>query len=234
MLTLEQLYNLGLSLNTDIFSGIILPENSPLNRTVLVNTIIEKCGLNIPMYEDPYIMTSAVNLWSAKNQYTFEHVGKIFVAQYSPIENKDYYEETTTERDLTDNTSGSIGKTENTEAESSNETKHTGTDTTTDEQTTSAYNSDTYEPDNKNVTTFAHGENIKVDASLSNEKTINTTTDSDKTVDENVTVTSHQHGNIGLSTPFDLQKSEYDLLGAYNPYTFLAGLFENDLTLCIY
>ena len=250
MLTLEQLYNLGLSLHTDIFSGITLPENSPLDRTVLVNTIIEKCGLNIPMYADPFIMSSAVNIWSARNQYTFEHVGKIFAAQYSPIENKDYTESTTVvrDRDLTDNTDISNNSSENvsttgsTTGNNQRVTAHSGTDTTTDENTTSAYNASDYQPDNKTVSTLQHGESIAdtsnstISNTGSNAKQTAVTISDDKSVteDETTTTTSHQHGNIGVTSNYDLQKSEYALLSEYNPYTFIAGLFENELTLFVY
>ena len=85
MITLAQLYDLGKTYNIDIFDGISLPEGSPMDVDVLVNTIIMNCGLNIPMYADPKVMQSAITLWSAKNQYTFEHVGKIYAADYSPI-----------------------------------------------------------------------------------------------------------------------------------------------------
>ena len=113
MLTLGQLIKLGENIGVDIFAGVTLPENNPLDRDTLINTIIEKCGLNIPMYADPYIMASAITLWSARNQYTFEHVGKIFNAVYSPIENKDYYEDisVTRERDMTDNTTRTAERT---------------------------------------------------------------------------------------------------------------------------
>ena len=58
----------------------------------------------------------------------------------------------------------------------------------------------------------------------------------DKTVDEdeNTTTTSHQHGNIGVTTSNQLQTAEYEQLSKYNPYSFLAELFENELTLFVY
>lgn len=246
MLTLEQLYNLGQAYHLDIFSGIILPANSPINRTVLIDTILERCGMNYPMYTDPNVMLSAINVWSARNQYTFEHVAKIINADYSPIENKDYTEATTTSRDraLTDNTTGSNNKTENlnnTFEEGTNthqSEEHTGTDTTTD--TTSAYNAADYQPDNK--TELLHGESISTgvvtdhNTSSSGTKTTNTGLTTNKDVDEaeTITVNTHQHGNIGITSPFDLQQSEYTLLKDYNPYVFLSDIFEKDLTLCVY
>lgn len=250
MLTLEQLYKLGVSHNIDIFDGITLPENSPFNRTVLIDTIMEKCGLNIPMYADPFVMASAISVWSARNQYTFIHVGKIYNAQYSPIENKDYYENSTVNRarDMTDNTTGTSTKTEGTETGSESSvtegksTTHSGTDTTTEENTTSAYNANDYQPDNKTETSFVHGEVIREDGSVNSETsaTIDKTTDAsitnDKTIDEDesITTVNHQHGNIGVTSNNQLQTAEYEMLDKYNPYSFIAGLFENELTLFVY
>ena len=226
MLTLAQLYNLGLADQIDMFSGLSLPANSSIDRTVLINTIIEKCGLNIPLYADPNVMRSAITVWSARNQYTFEHVAKILTAQYSPIENKDYIEETTYGRDLKDNTKGNTKRDENVTAK--NKTTNSGADIT--EDTTSAYNSSSYEPDNKS--TFTHGS--KVDNDGSSNKKIGMDNTTDKTVKEDTITKSHQHGNIGITSNFELQQSEYTLLGEYNPYSFIAGLFENELTLFVY
>lgn len=226
MLTLAQLYNLGLADQIDMFSGISLPADSPIDRTVLINTIIEKCGLNIPLYADPIVMKSAITVWSARNQYTFEHIAKILTADYSPIENKDYTEETTYGRDLKDNTKGNTKRNENVTAR--NKTDNTGADIT--EDTTSAYNSSSYEPDNKS--TFTHGSSVISDGSSN--KNIGMDNNTDKTVKEDTITKSHQHGNIGVTSNFELQKSEYTLLEEYNPYTFIAGLFENELTLFVY
>lgn len=226
MLTLAQLYNLGLADQIDMFSGLSLPAGSPIDRTVLINTIIEKCGLNIPLYADPNVMRSAITVWSARNQYTFEHVAKILTAKYSPIENKDYTEETTYGRDLKDNTKGNTKRDENVTAK--NKTTNSGADIT--EDTTSAYNSSSYEPDNKS--TFTHGS--KVDNDGSSNKKIGMDNTTDKTVKEDTITKSHQHGNIGITSNFELQQSEYTLLGEYNPYSFIAGLFENELTLFVY
>ena len=226
MLTLVQLYNLGLVEQIDIFSGLSLPADSPIDRTVLINTIIEKCGLNFPLYADPNVMKSAVTIWSAKNQYTFEHIAKILTADYSPIENKDYTEETIYGRDLKDNTKGVTKRNEG--VNTKNKTVNSGADIT--EDTTSAYNSSSYEPDNKS--TFTHGATI--DNEGSSNKNIGMDNNTDKTVKEDTVTRSHQHGNIGVTSNFELQKSEYTLLEEYNPYNFLAGLFENELTLFVY
>lgn len=238
MLTLEQLFKLGESQNINIFDSLSLPSDSPIDRTTLINTILMKCGLNYPQYADPYIMKSAIAVWSAKNQYTFQHVAKILTAEYSPIENKDYYEETETirDRDVLDNTKGNTKKNDSSTMETNKTTAHSGKDQTVEEQTTSAYNSSDYQPDDKTITDIIHGEQIKENGKGSNkgESTLNSTTDKKIDEDENVKVTTHQHGNIGVSTFFDVQRGEYDLIAEFNPYNFIAGLFENELTLCVY
>lgn len=238
MLTLAQLYNLGSNINVDIFDGITLPEESPLNRDLIINSIMEKCGLNIPMYADPIVMQSAIRLWSAKNQYTFIHVGKIYNAEYSPIENTDRYDSITVDRarDMTDNTALSNTKVEDGETTNQNTNTHTGTDTTTVEETTSAENVSDYQPKDETTSTTLFGSTIGDNGGSTIDKTTTTDGTNNKTVDEDekTTTTQHLHGNIGTTTNTMLQTEEYNLLEKYNPYDFIAGLFENSLTLFIY
>lgn len=218
MITLIQLYKLGENVGVDIFDGLALPDGSPLDRETVINSIIERCGMNYPMYADPHVMKSAITLWSAKNQYTFNHVGKIYSAEYSPIENTDKFDTITVKRDLTDNTKLSNGKHES--------ISNTGTDSVTVEDTVSAENAGDYQPDSKTTTTTDYG------STSAKQTNINGT--NDKTVDENTTTTQHIHGNIGVTTNTTLQIEEYNLIKDFNPYDFIAGLFENSLTLCIY
>ena len=218
MITLIQLYKLGENVGVDIFDGLALPDGSPLDRETVINSIIERCGMNYPMYADVNVMASAITLWSAKNQYTFNHVGKIYSAEYSPIENTDKYDTITVKRDLKDNTKLSNGKKES--------ISNTGTDTVTVEDTISAENAIDYQPDSKTTTTTVYG------SSSGKQTNINGT--NDKMVDENTTTTQHIHGNIGVTTNSTLQIEDYNLVRDYNPYDFIAGLFENSLTLCIY
>ena len=266
MLTLAQLYDLGINAGIDIFSGISLPANSPINRTLLINSIMEHCGLNTPLYADPFVMSSAIALWSAKNQYTFEHIGKILTADYSPIENTDKYETVTTDhsRDLTDNTTGNNKKneklhstnnenvtgSENHSGTDTDTTTLSGSDTVTEESETSAFNSSTYQPDNKTTTTtqpgsvttenMSHGENIantsQTNSTGDSTKDTNVDLKNDKKVKETekTTVTTRTHGNIGVMDNATMQEREYDLIGKFNPYTFICGLFENELTLFVY
>ena len=238
MLTLAQLYNLGSNINVDIFDGIRLPDDSPLDRELIINSIMEKCGLNIPMYADPIVMQSAIRLWSAKNQYTFIHVGKIYNAEYSPIENTDRYDSITVDRarDMTDNTELSNTKIEDGETTNTNTNTHGGRDTSHIDETTSADNVDDYQPKDHTQTTNDYNSTISDNGGSTIDKTTTTDGTNNKVVDEDekTTTTQHLHGNIGTTTNTMLQTEEYSLLEKYNPYDFIAGLFENSLTLFIY
>ena len=234
MMTLAQLYNLGLSQHIDLFDGLHLPEGSPLDRDTLVNVIMEKCGLNIPLYADAVVMKSAITLWSAKHQYTFKHVGKIFDAEYSPIENTDKYEtiNITRDRDVSDDTTTSSNKGEN--ASTTNTNIHGGRDVTHIDETTSADNVDDYQPKDHTETTADYNSTITDSGSLSKSTVLNGSNNKTIGEDETTETATHMHGNIGTISNFRLQSEEYELLNGFNPFDFLAGLFENELTLYVY
>lgn len=258
MLTLAQLSDLATNAGIDLWSGLQLPSDSPMDRDVLINTILERCGLNIPLYADPGVMASAIAVWSAKNQYTFVHIGKIYEASYSPIENYDRYEDITVnrDRDLTDDTEANSDKTEklNTTASeksdssvSENKTSiHSGTDTTTETAEVSAENANTYQPDSKTITGLQHGEAITDNGSGTTNTTKNNTSNTgkdtitgsvqNKTVKEleNTRTINRTHGNIGVTTAMKMETEEMEYLKTYNPYNFLSELFENNLTLFVY
>ena len=246
MLTLTQLSKLADTEGIDLFEGLKLPEGSPLDRDTMINTIMLECGLNIPNFADPYVMQSAITLWSAQNQYTFEHIAKIYTASYSPIENYDRYEDLETNRDRSMDDDTLTGNSKNDSMFGNNTVtnnltqQHSGKDSTVDENTTSAYDSSAYQPDSKSTSDLTHGEKITdtgtVGTTTSQSKSSTNTTNTVKDISENEKTTQKNHirGNIGVVTATATQVEEYDFIGKYNPYKFIAGLFENSLTLFVY
>lgn len=268
MINLQQLYNLGLEYNIDVFSGIHVPaECVKLNEDVLKSACFERCGLNIPVYPDPETFRAAVTLWSAKNQYTFIHVDKIMQSEYSPIEN--VFDETTTDRKFDGKTkNGTTDKTtrdlkeelkndktdlkhgKKTELEHGKKVTESGSDDNDTTNTISAYDASTYQPDNKseNKITYGHistdsGKDTSTDSgtdtttrNYTKENTGTNTRDinGNETKDDTEKTTVKRHGNIGVTSANKLQIEEYNMLAEFNPYTFLAELFERELTLFIY
>lgn len=246
MLTLAQLYDLATSENIDMFEGLTLPAGSPLDRDTMINDILMRCGLNYPNFADPNVMKSAIAVWSAKNQYTFKHIAKIYEAEYSPIENYDRYEDMSTNRDRTmdDDTASNGAKNENITNDNTVtndlKTAHSGTDSTTDENTVSAYDNSNYQPNTKSTSDLTHGETITdtgtvtTKGNINKNNTSNLMTAKDVKETEKTTQNNHIRGNIGVTTATAMMTEEYEFLGKFNPYTYISGLFENELTLFVY
>lgn len=235
-----------------------------LDAAILKSVCFEHCGLNIPIYPDPETFAAAVSLWSKKNQYTFEHIDEIMKAKYSPIENvfedKTTSRKFDGKTDTTDNSTGKSdanGKKKNTEKLTNDKTdlvhgKVTtdgGSDTNTTEDSISAYDQPVgYQPDKKSVNTLQYGHTSSDSGTDSTTRNYTKTNEletedhsenkhdrSGKEIkDDTEKITENRHGNIGITSANKLQIEEYNMLAEFNPYTFLAKLFESELTLFIY
>lgn len=188
----------------DIFENCTVP--APLDISMVKNEIMKRCGLLKPVYSEPEVFRDLTKMWFDSNQWNFEHLAQIVLAEYSPIEN--VYE--------SDHWS----------------TKHTGTDrrnlggkdTVTDgsqtEHDVSAFNSNTYQPSS-------------VDKNSGDIDTKYGKTD-DFTHGHIETYDRLRHGNIGVTTNDQLINEELGLLEKFNPYDWIAAKFERENFLQIY
>lgn len=215
-MNLQNLIDFGQIRNIDIFAGVSVPE--PLQADTVKSAIMVRCGLLTPVYPEPDIMQSAITHWFNTKQWTFTHLINVIKADYSPIENYDRYENWTDDHTGTQKNAGTqknIGE---------NGEEHTGDDIT--ENTVSAYNADSYQPDNKQ--TLNHGENIKFS---NNDTRTDDFTRTDALQDKH---DAHIHGNIGTMTNQTMIQQELDLLRHFDIYTYIAKLFEEDFCLMVY
>lgn len=264
MINLQQLYNVGIADRIDIFEGLVIPsECTHLKADVLRSACFERCGLNIPIYPDPDTMRAAITLWAKKNAYTFIHVDKIIEANYSPIENvfedteterkfdgtTDRKDDSTVELDnnsekhITDNLTNDI-----TSLAHGKKVTESGSDDNNTTNFISAYDSTGYQNDNKSENKITYGHtatdsgtdtttrNYLKKQDITNKGGPTTTTDASgkETKDDLEKIKTSRHGNIGITSANKLQIEEYNMLMEYNPYDFLAELFEHELTLYIY
>lgn len=200
----------------DPLSGISVP--APLDASLVRSAIVVRCGLLTPLYGEPDVFTSITEDWFQEKQWTFEHLVKIVKAEYSPIENYDRYENIT--QGGTDKHSGSDTRKFTADDKDTN----SGTDTT--ENTISAENASTYQPDSKRTVT--NGLTVDMDRDQ-------TTTDSyGKTITRDETTESHLHGNIGVTQTSEMILNELGMLSRFDPYKWIAEQFEKDLMLMIY
>lgn len=271
------------------FAGASVP--APLNLDTALSAIMVRCGLLTPVYNDPETFRNATAVWFERKQWTFEHLIAVIQSEYSPIENvfEDRKERTTynshdthtggykdagsgkdTVKDSGKDTEALSGK--DTEALSGTDTEaHSGTDqrdiqnsgTDTTTNTISAFNTATYQPDNK--TDFLNGK--KVDDDLTHGESIGTTygkqsdmtygkqTDTsygkqtDTTYGKAVTrsyendkmtkggydeISMNRHGNIGVTSAQDLINQELELLRHFDIYGYIAECFEADNMIFVY
>ena len=69
----------------DLFEGCTVP--APLNINGVISYIMLRCGLLTPVYSEPSVFKMMTKMWFDSNQWNFEHLVKIYLADYSPIEN---------------------------------------------------------------------------------------------------------------------------------------------------
>ena len=155
--------------NINLFEDCTVP--TPLEMDQVVNNIILRCGLLTPVYSEPETFKMMTKMWFLSNQWNFEHLVKIMLANYSPIENvyeSEQWKETNSGTDKlthgeTHTLSGqdTLGHGEThtlsgTDTLTHGEThtlsgKDTVKDTTTNEHQVSAYNEGTYQSDSKDI-----------------------------------------------------------------------------------
>lgn len=272
----NQIFYLKSLKNENMFDGVSVP--APLNPEQVVDKIIWRCGLLEPAYTEPEVMHEMINLWFVTNQWNFEHLVNIILAEYSPIENTDRYSEHTIDRsgDSTTSHAGKDTMQEKLSGTDQRDYSESGTDqrditeSGTDqrdiveggttsigtENTISAFNASTYQPDNKSDSTTTHGkttddditygkttdDDITYGKSYDDDVTYGKQTDSYTVYGHNITsrsngkdiYTEHTHGNIGTVTNQSMIEAELRLLEHFNIYDWIAAKFERELCLQIY
>ena len=175
MTTLQNVVDYLQMQNKDLFENCSVP--APINIDTVKDYIMLRCGLLTPMYEEPELFKIQTRMWFTKEQWEFDHLVKILLADYDIIDNVDEWEDWTESHSGTDKRefgghddfthgethtlSGSDtlthGETHTLSGEDTlthGEThtlsgKDTNTDTTATEHTVSAYNSSNYQADSK-------------------------------------------------------------------------------------
>ena len=223
-MNLQNLIDYGRNFDIDIFAGVNVPE--PLNNETMKSAIMIRCGLLTPVFGEPEVFKDAVSHWFLTHQWNFKHLIDIIKAEYSPIENFDRYEEWNEKHtgDITDN-----GASKDQHARSGKSTdKHSGTDT--EENTVSAYNSNSYQPDSKRSDIYGK----QLENTHNDTEAIDRTNTNKNTRDLNDTHTGHLHGNIGVTTNQQMIEQELELLRHFDIYGYIAERFEEDNMLMIY
>lgn len=191
----------------DLFEKLVLPEG--LNKETLIDNIIYHGGDFEVLYANPYYIKESIGTWSAVHHDTFNRWVNALALEYNPLENYDRKEDWTdqTTRDSEGTSTSASGST-------------TGTNTS-DENTKSAFDSSTYQPNEKN------------EAESSTTASSNDSTTVNNSEDGTFTHGGRIHGNIGVTTSQQMLISELDL-GYWNVYQRITELFLHDFVIPIY
>lgn len=166
-MTLQNVVDFLQANNEDLFEGCSTPE--PIDVDLVKDYIMLRCGLLTPAYPEPQLFKIQTRMWFSKMQWEFDHLVKILLSEYDPIDNVTEWTNTTEMHSGTDKrteggkeylsgtdtyTHGETHTLSGTDTLTHGETHtlsgtDTDTDTTATEHTVSAYNSGGYQADSK-------------------------------------------------------------------------------------
>lgn len=192
-ITLNGFYGLYKNAGEDLFSELVLP--SKIERETFLDTLFLDYGERGVLYTNPDVFRAMVGAWSRKWALELNRIADTLTDDYNALWNIDRFE------DVTD-------KTEDEASESTSSAT-----SATSENTRSADNSSTYEPDNKNEFSSSTGD------SKANDYT------------RDFSHTGHYYGNGGVTSSQSLITEEMRLREKYNMYHEACKLFADDLLL---
>lgn len=251
-MTLQNLIDYYQWQDIDLWEGCTVP--SPFNINTVIDTIMSRCGLLTPIYGDPDVFKNLTQMWFYKNQWNFEHLAKVYNADYSPIENvyeSDHYTNQhsgTDKRALSGTDTDTLSGTDTDTLSGSDSNQASGSDGLqhglTTEHQVSAYNSGTYQADSKDIssgtdtTTFGKKDTMtygkKDTMQYGKVDTVNYGKKDDFTHGHLETYDRLRHGNIGVTTNNELINQELSMLEKFNPYDWIAAKYERENFLQIY
>lgn len=193
--------------NTDIFANLTLPTG--IDRDILIPELVTECSDFPLLYPDYDFMKMLIGVWSSKELKIWTDMLRSENFQYNPIENYDRTEEITREVSGSSESSGSDSRSA---TDASDSTVTAGA---------TAYNSISMQDTAQNVT--------EVD-STSTESGTNSAESSSSGTEE---ITSHVHGNIGVTTAQQMIQGFRDITN-FCTYDFIIQSFKNRFCIQVY
>lgn len=219
-LSLIGLYNYD---NT-LFDNLNLPDG--IDKIVFINNLLLSYGEFGLLYADLDFMKFAIGSWGQKYFNSFVRINRALTEEYNPIHNFDRFEDTadsdSTERKSTDNKNSTIKGTNT--IDGSNKVDENS------ESKVSAYNSETYQPDNSNTTNTSQSNRS---TSTSEQGQIDSVSIEGEE-NHNSTHTGHLYGNIGVTKSQDMILDEIKLRSNNNIYDIMSEIFKAEFLIMIY
>ena len=215
-----KLWNMLQQLPT-LFDGIALPEG--LDHDSMVNSILFEAAELPPIYTDPELLKQMIIHYFKTRLAIHSQLVSVLATEYDPIENYNRYEERSTSgtnavtRSNSENVTNSGTVTSSTQGSTSGEV----------ENKVSAFNADTYQPDDHTDSTTTNDTQTETETGGTSATTGSGTENGTHSGQE----TAHIHGNIGVTTSQQMIESSIELLGVSDVYRYITADFIK--TFCI-
>lgn len=227
MLTNQQIASTGLLdllyYDNTIMDNFTVPDG--IDRQLALDTIYQRCGLTPLYHPDPAWLKFYVGRWCSKNTKTWSELYKTTIQDYNPINNYDRTEETTDTRSVT----RSLSEDTSSNTKQNGNTRVTDTSSDNSEHTISADNSNSYEPEYKDVSSRQDSQASK----SSNRVNVKGDRAVDETTEETYSHKLRAYGNIGVTTTQKMLEAQRTLV-RYNVYNEIADSFKEEFCLYIY
>lgn len=191
----------------DLFTGIALPEG--LDNGIVVDTIMERYGTLTPVYPEPKLFHNMILSFFQRREWNYQKLFDTLGFDYNPLENLNR-EDTTTDE---------ITHTENEKNLEDNDTQTNENGNT--ENSVSAYNTESYNNDTKQDTTY------------SSTITENNSKDRGMEYEHKETHTTTSHGTIGVITNQDMIEKERNV-SKFNIYDYIAEDFQSEFLIALW
>lgn len=193
--------------NTELFDNLVLPEG--MSRDVLIPELVTECSDFPLLYPDYDFMKMLIGVWSTKELSIWQAMYRSENFEYNPIENYDRHEQIS--REVEGSSSGSASNTREARGSTSGESKNSST----------AFNTVSYQETNKTNSTGTSSESGSDSGESSTESS------------GSETITSHMHGNIGVTTAQQMIEG-YRTVSDFCTYDFIIKSFKNRFCIQVY
>lgn len=186
----------------DLFDDITLP--SGMDKTTVVNQIMLDNGLLEVRYPEHDLLKGLIKAHFLARQLDYQRLWDAVSQTYNPLYNLDRKNTLTERTERSENTAGNT---------TSNTTRNSNQST---EQKVSAFDSSTYQPSEQM-------------SGKTNDITNGNTGATTDTQGQDVhTLESHEEGSIGVITPQDMLRREFDIRKDWNIYKFISMDFRDN------
>ena len=220
-----------LEADEDLFINLVLPDG--VDRDLVIDTILEKYGMQALVRPDPSYMKKHIGVWSRRKLWTWTKLYNTLNLEYNPIDNTDKYEDYTDTRTTERTTSGETASTSGgTDSRTENETTN-GTRNETADHDVSAENASYYQPDSRDTTRGSNEDSRENTARGTTSLTSNGTNSETENYTDTFKHTLHTRGNIGVTTTQQMIEAERESV-RYNLVEEIAADYQAAFCLDIY